>query len=226
MKKLIFLLTLLAALFFAAPVLAYTVEKGDTMTKIAQEHGLTLDELAEANPQVKNLDLIYVGQHIHIGKRKNNFNPPTQTSNSNNVSRSKAPSSANTEEKENYTNKLNLTEAELDLLARIVRAEAQTEPFEGKVAVADVVLNRLESSQFPNTLREVIYQPRQFQPVSNGQVNKPADQESIKAVQAALSDMRNIAQGSLFFYNPDIATSRWLDSRETTIVIGQHVFKN
>ncbi|WP_216829788.1 cell wall hydrolase [Alkalihalobacterium elongatum] len=227
MKKLIFLLTLLAALFFAAPAFAYTVEKGDTMTKIAQAHGLTLKELAEANPQIKNLDLIYIGDHIHIAKRKN-FNPPKQTSNSNNVSRKKAPlSSANTEEKkETNSNKLSLTEAEIDLLARIVRAEAQTEPFEGKVAVADVVLNRLESSQFPNTIKGVIYQRGQFQPVSNGQVNKPADKESIKAVHAALTDMRNIAKGSLFFYNPDIATSRWLDSRETTVVIGQHVFKN
>ncbi|WP_209121262.1 cell wall hydrolase [Alkalihalobacillus sp. BA299] len=211
MKKLIFVLTLLAALSFAAPTFAYTVEKGDTMTKIAQEHGLTLEELAKDNPEIENLDLIFVGQHININ----------ETSNS---------SEAMSIEEKNHSTEVNLevslSVAEIDLLARIVRAEAQTEPFEGKVAVADVVLNRVESPQFPNTIKKVIYQRGQFQPVANGQINKPADKESIKAVYAALSNMRNIARGSLFFYNPDIATSRWLDSRRTTLVIGQHVFKN
>ncbi|MDE5416351.1 cell wall hydrolase [Alkalihalobacterium chitinilyticum] len=215
MKKLIFLLTFLAAaLFFATPAFGYTVEKGDTMSKIAQDHGLTLKELAAANPQINNIDLIFVGQqiNIHTNKKSNNSPEPQNEVNKLNVS--------------TETTNHNFSKKELDLLARIVRAEAQTEPFEGKVAVADVVLNRLESSQFPDTIKEVIYQPRQFQPVSNGQINKPADQESIEAVAAALTDMRNISQDSLFFYNPDIATSRWLDTRETTIVIGAHVFKN
>lgn len=128
-------------------------------------------------------------------------------------------------QEENQFDAGDFTENELDLLARLVRAEAQTEPLEGKIAVACVVLNRVKSSQFPDTIKEVIYQPRQFQPVSNNQINKPADTESIEAVQAALSDHQHIAEDSLFFYNPDIATSRWLDSRETTVVIGQHVFK-
>ncbi|MFC0470733.1 cell wall hydrolase [Halalkalibacter kiskunsagensis] len=86
--------------------------------------------------------------------------------------------------------------------------------------MADVVLNRVESPQFPDTIKEVIYEPGQFEPVSNGQINKPADEKSIEAVDAALSDMRNITEDSLFFYNPDIATNRWLDSRETAVVIG------
>ena len=211
MKKLIFVITFLAAaLFFAAPTFAYTVQQGDTMTKIARENGVTLKELADSNPQIRNLNLIFIGQKINIP----DIMDSTET---------KVKSSSYSLNKELD---ISLTEDELDLLARIVRAEAQTESFEGKVAVADVVLNRLESPLFPNTVKEVIYQPRQFQPVANGQVNRPADQESIEAVQAALSDMRNISQDSLFFYNPRIATCRWLDSRETTVVIGQHVFKN
>ncbi|GAE34034.1 cell wall hydrolase [Halalkalibacter akibai] len=205
MKKLIFILTLLVALFLGAPVFAHTVQEGDTMTKIAKANGLTLAELARANPQITNLDLIIVGQKIHI--HKNDQSP--------------APKSV-----VKSSSDLNLTDHEIDLLARIVRAEAQTEPFEGKVAVADVVLNRIESPQFPDTVKEVIYEPRQFEPVANGQVNKPADEESIKAVEAALSDMRNITEDALFFYNPDIATNRWLDTRETVMVIGQHEFKN
>ncbi|WP_216829886.1 cell wall hydrolase [Alkalihalobacterium elongatum] len=219
MKKLFFLLTLLAALFFATPAFGYTVEKGDTMSQIAKNHDVTLEELAKVNPQVKNLDMIFVGQHINIHKDKDKNKDKGKRVNSNDK---------NTEQRvgTSYSNEFNFSKKELDLLARIVRAEAQTEPFEGKVAVADVVLNRIESPKFPNTLKEVIYQPRQFQPVANGQINNPACKESIKAVTAALSDMRNISQDSLFFYNPAIATSRWLDTRETTIVIGAHVFKN
>jgi N-acetylmuramoyl-L-alanine amidase len=215
MKKLIFALTLLAALFIAEPAFAYTVKKGDTMSEIAREHGLTLIELAQANPDIKNLDMIFVNQHINTNK----INSFTET-------RMEINNPIELKMVKNQSNKISISEKEIDLLARIVRAEAQTEPFEGKVAVAAVVLNRVESPKFPNTIREVIYQRGQFQPVRNGQINKPTDEESIRAVYAALSDMRNIAQDSLFFYNPDIATSRWLDSRETAVVIGQHVFKN
>jgi N-acetylmuramoyl-L-alanine amidase len=205
MNKLLFVLTLFAALCFTTTTFAYTVQKGDTMTKIAEDNGLTLEELSKANPQISNIDKIYVGEYIHLHKKNYSSQPISEKSSSINES---------------------FSEKELDLLARIVRAEAQTEPFEGKVAVADVVLNRLESPQFPDTIKEVIYELGQFQPVSNGQINKPADEESIDAVDAALSHMRNITEDSLFFYNPDIATNRWLDSRETAVVIGEHVFKN
>ncbi|NEY72490.1 cell wall hydrolase [Bacillus mesophilus] len=216
MKKIIFALTFLVTLLFAEPALAYTVEKGDTMSEIARKHGLTLIELAKANPQINNLDLIFVGQVIYTDRVHNSQETRMKANN---------PSTVKVQETNQSTN-LSISEEDFDLLARIVRAEAQTEPFEGKVAVASVVLNRVESPLFPDTIREVIYQRGQFQPVSNGQINKPADKESIRAVHAALSDMRHIANGSLFFYNPTIATSRWLDSRETTVIIGQHVFKN
>lgn len=117
-----------------------------------------------------------------------------------------------------------ITASERDLLARLVRAEAQGEPYAGKVAVATVVLNRVASKDFPNTITEVINQPRQFTPVANGEINKPAMEADYKAVDEAVK-YRGQGAGSLFFYNPAIATSRWLDSRETTIVIGNHVFK-
>lgn len=209
MKKLIFVLTLLASFTVAAPTFAYTVEKGDTMTKIARNHGLSLKELADANPQVKDLDVIIVGQEIHTNTPKA----------SNHTSREQ-------ENEKHNTIKTSFTEADIDLLARIVRAEAQTEPFEGKVAVAGVVLNRVESPKFPNSIKKVIYQKGQFQPVSNGEIKKPADKESIKAVYEAIKNRKKIAKDSLFFYNPTIATSRWLDTRKTTVVIGRHVFKN
>ncbi|MED4205840.1 cell wall hydrolase [Neobacillus mesonae] len=201
MKKLILALTVVISILFASPAFAYTVKTGDTMTKIARENNLTLKDLAKMNPQVKNLDLIYVGQTIHImEKEAEKARPKVKMVTGYSVS-------------------------ELDLLARLVRAEAEDEPYQGKVAVACVVLNRVESKAFPNTIKEVIYQKRQFQPVQNGQINKPANDDSIKAVQEALKEKRQIAGDSLFFYNPVIATSRWLDTRKTTLVIGRHVFK-
>ncbi|MBM6616674.1 cell wall hydrolase [Bacillus suaedaesalsae] len=227
MKKIIFGLTFLIALFLAEPAFAYTVEKGDTMSKIAKEHGVTLDELAVLNPQVENLDLIHIGQVIHT-EVKEAVEDLSNASEHRLEINSPTPVTTTTEpkvEKSEPTN-LTLSNKDIDLLARLVRAEAQTEPFEGKVAVAAVVLNRVDSPKFPNTIRGVIYQKRQFQPVSNGQINRAADEESIRAVYAALTDMRHIAQGSLFFYNPKIATSRWLDKRQTVVAIGQHVFKN
>ena len=215
MKKIIFTLTLLASLFFAVPTFAYTVEKGDTMIKIAQENNLSLKQLANANPQIKDINLIFVGQHININENNNAPKPQEEKKQTEKKQSNKSRST-----------KVSISEDDFDLLARIVRAEAQTEPFEGKVAVAAVVLNRLESPKFPKSIKKVIYQPGQFQPVSNGEINKPADKESIKAVEAALSEKRNIAKDSLFFYNPEIATNRWLDTRATTVVIGDHVFKN
>ncbi|MEH7353956.1 cell wall hydrolase [Neobacillus drentensis] len=199
MKKLIAILTVLATLLFASPTFAYTVKSGDTMTKIAKENNLTLQELSRLNPQIENLDLIFVGQTVHTN------NPE--------------PEPAKPEIIVGYS------EYEIDLLARLVRAEAESEPYQGKIAVACVVLNRVDNPSFPNTIKEVIYEKGQFQPVQNGQINKPADEDSIKAVHEAVKENRNVAAGSLFFYNPDIATSRWLDSRETTLVIGNHVFK-
>lgn len=217
----------LASFAFASPVFGYTVKSGDTMSKIAREHGLSLKELAEANPQIKNLDYIVVGETIHtevqvVSATKSVSTAAIPADNADPETLSKQRKEKNHSE----TAEIGFSDAEIDLLARIVRAEAQTEPFEGKVAVADVVLNRVESSKFPNTIKEVIYAPNQFQPVANGEINKPADEESIEAVFTALTDNGDISQDALFFYNPSIATNRWLDSRQTTVVIGQHAFKN
>jgi N-acetylmuramoyl-L-alanine amidase len=114
-----------------------------------------------------------------------------------------------------------------DLLARLVHAEAQGEPFAGKVAVATVVLNRVDNPNFPNTIKEVIYERSgghyAFTPVQNGTINEPADRESYRAVEEALA-FRGLGNGSLFFYNPKTAKSNWLRSKQVTVVIGNHVF--
>lgn len=202
MKKLITPVALAASLLVASPAFAYEVKSGDTMNKIAKDNNMSLQELSKANPQITDLNKIYVGQNVNTTKTAN--------------------SAASTE---GYKQITPATASEKDLLARLVRAEAESEPYSGKVAVATVVLNRVDNETFPNNIHDVIYQSGQFSPVANGQINKPADSESIKAVNEALAFDRSKGAGSLFFYNPDTATSRWLDSKPTTLVIGHHVFK-
>lgn len=116
-----------------------------------------------------------------------------------------------------------IKEEEKKLLARLVQAEAEGEPFEGKVAVADVVLNRVEHEQFPDTIKDVIYQKNAFEPVQNGSINEPASNEAVKAVEEALID-QDKNEELLYFYNPETATSDWIFSREVVKKIGNHSF--
>ncbi|QED47302.1 cell wall hydrolase [Cytobacillus dafuensis] len=116
-----------------------------------------------------------------------------------------------------------ITNEEKDLLARLVHAEAKGEPYEGKVAVALVVLNRVEDDRFPDTIKDVIYEERQFEPVDNGSINEPADQEAQKAVMEALA-LQGQGNDSVYFYNPDKVSNTWLSTRTATMVIGNHQF--
>ena len=116
-----------------------------------------------------------------------------------------------------------ITNNEKNLLARLVHAEAKGEPFAGKVAVADVVLNRVENEQFPDTVENVIYEKNAFQPVQNGSIHKKADKESREAVEEALKNGKENKE-LLYFYNPDTATSDWIFTRKVMKKIGNHAF--
>lgn len=118
-----------------------------------------------------------------------------------------------------------LTERDMELLARLVYAEGRGEPYEGQVAIAAVVLNRVESPQFPNTVREVIFAPNAFSPVQDGHLSRKSNESTRKAVQDAVKGV-DPSNGSLYFFNPDTATSRWIWSRQQTIKIGNHNFAN
>ena len=115
---------------------------------------------------------------------------------------------------------------EVDLLARLITAEAQGEPYEAQVAVGAVVINRVQSGVWANTIEAVIYQRingyYQFTPVQNGWINKPAESESIKAAQAALSgaDPTNGAQ----FYYDDKATNAWILAKPISVQIGHMIY--
>ncbi|MCH1626970.1 cell wall hydrolase [Ferdinandcohnia quinoae] len=121
-----------------------------------------------------------------------------------------------------------ISASDKELLARLVQAEAKGEPYAGKVAVATVVLNRVDSPLFPNTVKKVIYERSEngsyaFTPVQNGQINQAADSSAKKAVEEALT-FRGQGKGSLYFYNPETSKSKWILSREVTTTIGNHRF--
>ena len=112
---------------------------------------------------------------------------------------------------------------DLNLLARLVYGEARGEPYTGQVAVAAVVLNRVKSSSFPNTIAGVIYQNGAFNVVDDGQINLSANSTAKKAAQDALNGW-DPSDGAIYYFNPNTSTNKWIWSRPTTVVIGNHRF--
>ena len=110
------------------------------------------------------------------------------------------------------------------LLARLVYAEARGESYKGKVAVAAVVLNRVRSSAFPNTISGVIYQSNAFESVSNGSINKKPDSDCLRAAREAMNGW-DPTGGCLYFYNAaQVSTGSWIKTRTVKTVIGNHSF--
>ncbi|MFD2923375.1 cell wall hydrolase [Halobacillus naozhouensis] len=180
-------ITIACSLTFSSQVFAqnnaHTVQKGESLYIIANQYGISIDQLKAMNNIEKNE--IYSGEQLKL--------PVTPD------------------------------ESGKDLLARLVEAEAKGESYAGKVAVATVVLNRVSSDQYPDSIYGVIYDGYQFSPVLNGTINQPASEESKRAVEEALN-YQGYDNESLFFYNPDKATSEFLSDQEVTTVIGNHVF--
>lgn len=181
----------------------YTVQWGDSLWKISQGTGASVTAIKEANNLYSNY--LVVGQVLVIpGTTTPTVPTPTPTP----------------------TPTLKMTKAELDLFARLLFAEAQGEPYQGKVAVAAVIINRIQSSQFPNTLNGVVYQKYAFESVASGYIWKIQPDASVyQAANEALkgSDPTN---GAIYFYNPDKVSNpnNWIWSRKVTLRIGDHVF--
>lgn len=112
---------------------------------------------------------------------------------------------------------------DLNLLARVVYGEARGEPYTGQVAVAAVVLNRVKSSSFPNSIAGVVYQSGAFDCVADGQINLSPNQSAYNAARDALNGW-DPTYGCLFYYNPRTATSKWMLSRTVKLNIGNHAF--
>ncbi len=118
-----------------------------------------------------------------------------------------------------------MSSSDAQILARAVNGEARGEPYEGQVAVAAVILNRVKHSSFPNTISGVIYQPGAFTAVSDGQINVPISENS--TVYKACKDAMNgwdPTSGAIYYFNPDTATNSWIWSRPLIVQIGKHRF--
>ena len=115
--------------------------------------------------------------------------------------------------------------SDVQLIARAINGEARGEPYEGQVAVGAVILNRVKSSKFPNTIAGVIYQSGAFTAVSDGQINVPIASNStvVKAAQDALNGW-DPTGGAIYYFNPNTATNKWIWSRPMTVTIGKHRF--
>ena len=111
----------------------------------------------------------------------------------------------------------------VNLLARAIYGEARGEPYTGQVAVGAVIMNRVRSSKFPNTISGVIYQSGAFDAVSDGQINLNPDSTSRKAAQDALNGW-DPSYGAIYYFNPNTATNKWIWSRPMTVTIGKHRF--
>lgn len=173
----------------------HLVVQGDSLSKLAQKYNVTASRLKEAN----NLsgDTIYIGQVLIIPNREKNISSRAQY--------------------------LTVSPSELDLMARIVYGESRGEPFEGQTAVASVILNRVFSDEFPQTIEGVVYQNLAFTAVADGQYKLTPDAQAYQAVRQALKGY-DPTFGALYYWNPATATSRWVWSKEVTLKIGRHVF--
>ncbi|QUH27370.1 cell wall hydrolase [Serpentinicella alkaliphila] len=164
---------------------------------------MTVEELKSIN-NLAQVDTIYEGQVLHTISNGNE---------NNNSDNSSSPSSR---------------EDDIYWLSRIIHAEAQGEPYEGKVAVGNVVLNRVAHRDFPNTIRGVIYDKQygyvQFSPVLDGSINNTPNEESRRAAIDALDGYRPVGT-ALYFLNPRKATNFWIvHNRRYFMTIGDHDF--
>ncbi len=124
-----------------------------------------------------------------------------------------------------HGSQLQITKADIELMAKLVYCESRGEPFEGKVAVASVVLNRVMNTKFPNTISDVIFQKNAFSCVSNGKIVAQPNESCYDAVYEAIRG-KDPTNEALFFYNPTIATCSWMKetSKKDSKKIGNHTF--
>lgn len=127
------------------------------------------------------------------------------------------------EPKEQRKEVISITNEELLLLSKLITGEARGESYEGQLAVAAVVINRVKDSRFPDNIKDVIYQRNAFSVVKDGSINMKPTESAYKAAQEALygEDPTNKA---IYFWNPDIATCKWIQTLDPYMRIGNHVF--
>lgn len=177
--------------------LTYFVKGGDTLYKIAQKYNTSIETIKITNDLTSNY--LYIGQKLNI------------------------PLENSEDDRGEENHRINVNDEEMELMAKAVYSEARGEPYEGQVAIAAVVINRVLHPLFPDSVREVIFQPWQFTAVHDGQFWLTPNQQSYQAVDSALEGW-DPTGGAIYYYNPETATSRWVFYRKVVIRIGNHYF--
>lgn len=117
-----------------------------------------------------------------------------------------------------------VSQSDIELMARTIHGEARGEPYMGQVAVGAVIINRILSNKFPDTIKGVIYQKNQFTAVTDGQIHYTPNNTAYRAAREALNGI-DPTMGSLYYYNPKTAQNKsWFNSRKAIVNIGAHVF--
>lgn len=173
----------------------YQVEPGDSLYWIAGIYGISVQELQSLNHL--DSEVIRVGQRLIV---------PTDLV-------------------KHYPVGVRLSAQEVEWLAQMIYAEARGEPYLGQVAVGAVIINRMLSPQFPNTLRGVLFQNNAFQPIRNGSFYLTPNESARRAALEALNGY-DPTGGALYFFNPRQSTDRFMHSRPAKITIGSHRFTN
>ncbi len=190
---------LCAGVIFAAGTRTYVVKPGDTLSHIALEFGVPWREIARYN-RISDPTKLQIGTVLEIP--------------------AKEPHTITLPDGSEYV----VTAQDIELLAKLVYAEARGESLEGQIAVAAVVLNRLRSPKFPNTIWEIIHEPGQFTPVESNKLPAQVDEGSREAVIRALQG-EDPTGGALFFYNPATTRNRsFWQTRPVIKRIGNHNF--
>lgn len=199
----------------------HTVKQGDTLYLISQKYGISLQTLRKANNKWN--DYLSIGENLIIPGTSSVSSQATMTMAATSIVTTPittAPIAATPKSVISYTS------ADLDLLARLVRAEAENQPYSAKVSVAAVVVNRVQSSQFPSTISGVVNQRvngyYQFTPVKNGTIAKPATALDRQAALEAINGA-DPTKGALFFYDTSV-TSKWMLSKPVSTRIDDMVF--
>jgi len=123
----------------------------------------------------------------------------------------------------NASQQSSVRQSDINLLARVISAEARGEPYTGQVAIGAVVINRMKHPSFPNTLAGVVYQPGAFTAITDGQIHASVVDSAYNAARDALNGW-DPTKGCIYYYNPATATNKWIRSRPIVIRIGKHVF--
>ena len=176
----------------------HIVSRGESLYKISMWYGVSVGDIQRINAHWSSM--IFPGQRLAIPARQTRTLIQTVETRSTSISAS-----------------------DMDLLARTVHSESKGESYEGQVAVAAVVLNRVKSDLFPNTIAGVVYQRGQFEPVSNGTIYQPADATAFRAVQDALHGW-DPSGGALYFFAPAKTSNAFVWSRPAIRDIGNHRF--